>query len=98
MFRGVGNGIRASFQPNLDFRTTAAKGCGGSINRALYGAKGGTGGIFNRISGMFRSIGRSMRNSSKFGGLAAKLLDKAGAWKATLGRGLWGAKGTTKSP
>ena len=96
MFRGLGNGIRASFQPNLDFRTKAAKGWGGSINRALYGTKGSPGtGVFGRIGGMFRSIGTSMRNSSLMPNFASNMLNRAGTWKATLSRGLWGAKGTT---
>ena len=72
-FRGVSSTIRTAFIDDLDFRTKAGKSWAGQINKALYGTKGGTGGLFGRISGAFKGIGTAIRESTLMTNLAAKL-------------------------
>ena len=93
LFTLISNFARTAFIDDVDFRTKAGKGWAGKINRALYGTKSGTGGLFSKLSRSFTSLGSSIRGTFFPDEFAKNLKAIAAGWKVSITGSFFGKSG-----
>jgi len=93
LFTLISNFARTAFIDDIDFRTKAGKSWAGKINRALYGTKSGTGGLFPKLSRSFTNIGSGLRNTFAAEEFAKALKVNSTSWRLSINNALLGKGG-----
>ena len=92
LFTSISKFARTAFIDDIDFRTKIGKTWAGKISRAIYGTKGGRGGLIPGLNKFFTGLGNSIRSSFSSSAALKTIKGLTPQWAKSINSGLFGVK------